>query len=224
MICSVVSCFCSGRCVIVSAQHYHTLLSSVGVLVLYIALSQSAWKLRTCDSFMWNRDCCLVCASGDEQATPSENLASHNCMQYQPITQIGWVIWTESDHDRIALQLTYQMCMLWLTATQGDWHCFLIHFIFGTQLEHGSRRLSALSGSRQSFGGKQKENCKQSVVACSTMSLSLKISQPTKTKTMLTMLNLSQVYAYWTELTEQLIIWRCMPWAKQAILESRQSS
>lgn len=35
MISSVVSCFCSGRCVIVSAQHYHTLLSSVGVLVLY---------------------------------------------------------------------------------------------------------------------------------------------------------------------------------------------
>ena len=100
----------------------------------------------------------------------------------KPITQIGWVIWTESDHDHIALQLTNQMCMLWLTATQGDWHCFLIHFIFGTQLEHGSRRLSALSGSRQSFGGKQKDNCKQSVVACRTMSLCLKISQPTKNK------------------------------------------
>ena len=223
MICSVVSCFCSGRCVIVSSQHYHTLLSSVGVLVLY---SLEPISLKTVD--MWFIHvfviivlCARVVTSKPPQA---KTLQVITACRIKPITQIGWVIWTESDHDPIALQLTNQMCMLWLTATQGDWHCFLIHFIFGTQLEHGSRRLSALSGSRQSFGGKQKDNCKQSVVACSTMSLCLKISQPTKNKNYADNAQLisSICLLNWTNWTTYHL--EMMPWAKQAILESKQSS
>lgn len=147
MICSVVSCFCSGRGVIdsckktwASDQQYHTLLSS-GVLVLYSQYSLEPISLKTVDK-------------------PS--LAGHDCNnQTHHLNWMSYLDW----------KWPWSHCftaMLRLTATQGDRHCFLIRFIFGTQLEHGSW-LSALSGSRQSSSGKQKENCKQSVVACSTL-------------------------------------------------------